>query len=137
MFMDTSLDTLEDSIESRLFPRTIKGTNNKVFSSIDVNPKKTFKLRGRRLQPYFLLRVDDVLRIDPGKNMIIIHDKGSKARWRIVFTGKNSFIIRKIASIYKLFKRYQNSGRKFSQLKNHLCTQNAKFKDVLSSMQCN
>ena len=50
--------------------------------------------------------------------------------------GDDGFETRRIASVCKLFGRYQEFERKFSKLIDHSCTSDGKFKGGESSTQC-
>ncbi|CAG7864833.1 unnamed protein product [Brassica rapa] len=42
--------------------------------------------------------------------------------------GEDGFRTRRIVSFYMLFGRHQDPERKFPQIRDHLCTKDAKFK---------
>ena len=55
---------------------------------------------------------------------------------RLFSIGEDGVGTRRMTSFCKLFGRYQEPERKFSQLKNHSCIKDAKYKCGYPSTQC-
>ena len=54
----------------------------------------------------------------------------------LFLTGDDGFETKRMASFCNLFGRYQDLEKKFPQIRDHLCTKDAKFKGGWPSTQC-